>query len=368
MRKITRHTFLRHTGNTLLFMALLLGLNSPMPTSAQDEYTLPFTVGPVVVSSAPGDGEFHVGPSSQAIDFVLPVGTTIYSTKPGVVTAAEYGWNDGYGNLVQVSHHDGTVSLYAHLKDIFVVVNQPVGRTTELGETGNSGNVNPPPSAACPNCGELLHFEIRNADQSEGVDVRHLVDWVEGCPGCTNQIKGTAEGIDRQDLMLETFMHNSRAAQTASTTVLETGRSYLVSIQGTFSFFPPARWGKWEEGNATKLCYGLAEPEPLFPSPDRENGIVGADAEYNFALPVYPGGCEGGPTGSIEPTPLTNVQLSIDAEPVFEKFESTNATINPWHKYQYLIDGKGYPLIVKVSDSTTGDNYGQLKLSIELYR
>lgn len=368
MRKISRYNILRHTVNPLLFLAVTLGLFLPLPTAAQDEFTLPFAIGPVLVSAAPGEGGFHAGPSSQAIDFVLPAGTTIYSTKPGVVIAAEYGWNDGYGNLVQVRHHDGSISLYAHLREIYVKVDQPVGRTTELGQTGNSGNVNPPPSADCPNCGELLHFEIRSSDQSEGVNVQYLVEWAEGCPGCTNQVKGTAEGASRQDFMMETFQHNSAQNEGVSTTVLDSGRSYLITIQGTFSFWPPNQWGEWVDGNATHLCWGIAEQEPLFPTPEKTNGAVGADSEYHFAVPIYPSGCEGGPTDSIEPVPIGNVQISLDAGAVYQKLESTNAIFSSRHKYQYLIDGTGNPLTITISDPGRRDNYGMLTLDIELYR
>lgn len=183
----------------LLMTAVLIVFIAPTTTSAQSDMSLPFEVGPTIVSSGPGDGGFHShGPSSEAIDFDLPSGTTIYPTKPGVVKVVAYGWNDGYGNLVEIKHHDGTISIYAHLSKIFVVKDQAVGYTTELGETGNSGNVSPPPRPHCQTCGDLLHFEVRNQDENAGVNIQSLVDWTEGCPGCIDPIKGTAGGHPRQ--------------------------------------------------------------------------------------------------------------------------------------------------------------------------
>jgi murein DD-endopeptidase MepM/ murein hydrolase activator NlpD len=353
----------------LLLSAMLFVFSDPTPTVAQGDFTLPFETEAVFISSGPGEGDFHsFGPSSQALDFDLPTGTLIYPTKPGVVVWAEYGWNDGYGNLVGIQHHDGTFSIYAHMRTIFVKVDQPVGYSTVLGESGNSGNVSPPPSTACPTCGDLLHFEIRNASQSEGVNVQYLVDWSDGCPGCSSRIKGGAVGVPREQFLSETFMYNSKEKQAVSTMVLEAGRSYLISIEGTFSNWSPITWGEWLGDNAEHICWGLADQEPLIPSPGNKTGSVGSDPEYRYAVPIYPGGCEEGPSDSVDPQPSSNVQLSLDGGAVFEKFASTNATFNSRHKYQYLIEGNGQSMIIKIIDPTLGDNYGQLAVSIELYK
>jgi murein DD-endopeptidase MepM/ murein hydrolase activator NlpD len=352
----------------LLLLSVLYVSVYPLPVSAQGDYALPFKVGPINVSSAPGAGTYHsLGPSAEAIDFDLPSGTLLYPTKPGVVVEAEHGWNDGYGNLVQVMHHDGTMSIYGHMHTIFVKVDQPVGRSTVLGESGNSGNVSPPPSSACPTCGDLLHFEIRNSSQSEGVNVQYLVDWNDGCPGCSSRVKGVAVGFPRQQFLLDTFLYNSRQKRAVSTIVLEIGRSYLISIEGTFSYWPPITWGEWVEDNPEHICWGFADQEPLIPSPEGRTGPVGSDPEYQYAIPIYPGGCKEGPIDSVDPQSSSGVKLSIDGGAVFEKFASTNDTFNSQHTYQYLIEGNGQSLIIAIGDSSYGDNYGQLGVSIELF-
>ena len=211
--------------------------------------------------------------------------TTIYPTKPGVVTEAAYGWNDGYGNLVQVRHHDGTISIYAHLRGIFVKKDQPVGRSTELGESGNSGSVSPPPSPGCTSCGDHLHFEVRNPDQSAGANVQYLVDWNEGCPGCSDQIKGTAGGDPRQLFLLDSFLYYSSEKTATSTLVLDAGRTFLLTVTGTFSFWSPSQWGDWLGNNADRMCWGIAEEGPLIPSPGDRTGSVGAILNTTMPFP-----------------------------------------------------------------------------------
>ena len=348
---------------------VLIVFIDPLAAGAQGEFALPFELGSVNVSSAPGAGTYHThGPSSEAIDFDLPSGTTIYPTKPGVVTESAYGWNDGYGNLVQVRHHDGTISIYGHLMGIFVKKDQPVGRSTELGESGNSGSVSPPPSPGCTSCGDHLHFEVRNLDQSAGVNVQYLVDWNEGCPGCSDPIKGTAGGDPRQLFLLEEFLYGSNAKSGLSTMVLETEKSYIVSIEGTFSFWSPHQWGEWLGDNAKDICWGIADQEPMIPSPEKQLGSVGADPEYNYAVPIFPGGCPDGPTDSVGPQPSASVQISLDGGAVFGKIVTTNDAFNSRHKYQYLVEGTGQPLIIKILDSGYSDNYGQLQVGIEFYQ
>lgn len=56
----------------------------------------------------------------------------------------------GYGNHVYVMHPDGYLSLYAHLKEIFVKTNEKVSLDTVIGQEGTTGN----------STGIHLHIEI----------------------------------------------------------------------------------------------------------------------------------------------------------------------------------------------------------------
>ena len=91
------------------------------------------------------------GPSHLGIDISAPEGSNVYAAGAGVVTQAQSGWNYGYGNVIQIDHGNGYVTVYAHLSLINVSVCQSVGQGAVIGSSGNTGN----------SFGAHLHFEIR---------------------------------------------------------------------------------------------------------------------------------------------------------------------------------------------------------------
>jgi murein DD-endopeptidase MepM/ murein hydrolase activator NlpD len=91
------------------------------------------------------------GPGHLGIDISAPEGSSVYAAAAGVVTQAQGGWNTGYGNVIQIDHGNGYVTVYAHLSQINVGVCQSVGQGTLIGLSGNTGN----------SFGAHLHFEIR---------------------------------------------------------------------------------------------------------------------------------------------------------------------------------------------------------------
>ncbi len=91
------------------------------------------------------------GPSHLGIDISAPEGASVYAAGSGVVTMAQGGWNYGYGNVVQIDHGNGDVTVYAHLSVISVSACQSVGQGALIGLAGNTGN----------SFGAHLHFEIR---------------------------------------------------------------------------------------------------------------------------------------------------------------------------------------------------------------
>jgi murein DD-endopeptidase MepM/ murein hydrolase activator NlpD len=92
------------------------------------------------------------GPGHLGIDITAPEGSAVYAAGAGVVTMASQGlWNYGYGNVVQIDHGGGYVTVYAHLSQINVSQCQSVGQGTLIGLSGNTGN----------SFGAHLHFEIR---------------------------------------------------------------------------------------------------------------------------------------------------------------------------------------------------------------
>ncbi len=91
------------------------------------------------------------GPGHLGIDISAPEGSAVYAAGSGVVTMAQSGWNYGYGNVVQIDHGSGYVTVYAHLSQINVSQCQSVGQGTLIGLSGSTGN----------SFGAHLHFEIR---------------------------------------------------------------------------------------------------------------------------------------------------------------------------------------------------------------
>jgi murein DD-endopeptidase MepM/ murein hydrolase activator NlpD len=91
------------------------------------------------------------GPGHLALDIQANEGEPVYASGSGIVTMAQGGWNYGYGNVVQIDHGNGYVTVYAHLSVINVGVCTPVGQGAVVGAAGNTGN----------SFGAHLHFEVR---------------------------------------------------------------------------------------------------------------------------------------------------------------------------------------------------------------
>jgi len=97
------------------------------------------------------DYEFrHLG-----IDIAAGEGAPVYATDSGVVTAMG---NDesGYGNVIQIDHRNGYVTVYAHLNAIGVKMCQSVHAGERIGAAGSTGNAT----------GAHLHFEVLQDDWS----------------------------------------------------------------------------------------------------------------------------------------------------------------------------------------------------------
>ena len=89
------------------------------------------------------------GGMHEGIDLAGAMGSPIYVTADGTVTHA--GWENGYGNMVEVRHDFGMTTRYGHLSGIDVSVGQKVSRGDKIGAMGNTGR----------STGTHLHYEIR---------------------------------------------------------------------------------------------------------------------------------------------------------------------------------------------------------------
>lgn len=103
-------------------------------------------------------GRMHKG-----IDIAAPVGTPIVAAAAGKVVTS--GWNDGgYGNLVEIEHSDGSVTLYAHNSRLLVKVGQQVRQGQQIAEMGSTGFSTGPHS----------HFEVHLPGRGAVNPIAHL--------------------------------------------------------------------------------------------------------------------------------------------------------------------------------------------------
>ena len=113
----------------------------------------------------PFDGSrttFHWG-----LDFPASPGTPVRATRAGKVIVANapiqgstYGWgNSAFGNYIALVHDDGMITMYCHLKNVYVSVGQYVNQGEVIGGVGSTGS----------STGPHLHYQVSVGDQ-DGVD------------------------------------------------------------------------------------------------------------------------------------------------------------------------------------------------------
>jgi murein DD-endopeptidase MepM/ murein hydrolase activator NlpD len=93
-------------------------------------------------------------PGHYAVDIQQKGGGPIFASEAGTVIRADIGWNGGYGNVIEVDHGNGLITLYAHNKELYVKVGDAVARGQEVAYMGNTGRV-------YGKTGIHTHFEVR---------------------------------------------------------------------------------------------------------------------------------------------------------------------------------------------------------------
>ena len=152
---------------------------------------------------------------------------------------------------------------------------------------------------------------------------------------------GTGAGVIVESLFLTTPVGSITSA-----TTLQSGREYVITVQGTYS--------KWN----LALGAGSPQADAMFPSSvaGRVSTQVGLDAECEFAHPAGP--------GTIGHVTIFEMNLGsgfAHVEPVGGPFGAPQ----PNFFYTYNVTGQGATATFRVNDAPLADNYGKLLITIQ---
>jgi murein DD-endopeptidase MepM/ murein hydrolase activator NlpD len=154
-------------------LAALEALEKTLPVSAPlAHYDIGSPFGPRV-DPFNGRPSFHTG-----IDMDAPYSSPVYATAPGTVIYA--GWLGDYGQVVEIDHGLGIVTLYAHLRRYLVSVGQNVTAQAEIGLVGTTGR----------STGPHVHYEVRVDGQPQ--DPEKFLDLARLLPAASRQLTPAA--------------------------------------------------------------------------------------------------------------------------------------------------------------------------------
>jgi murein DD-endopeptidase MepM/ murein hydrolase activator NlpD len=121
------------------------------------------------------------------VDYGAPAGTPVRAVAHGTVSFA--GWQNGYGNVVEVEHGNGKSTLYAHLSRVDVRKGQRIDQGSRVGAVGATGWAT----------GPHLHFEFKvRGEQVNPVVMARSSEAVELSPAARQRFAGVARQIRGQ--------------------------------------------------------------------------------------------------------------------------------------------------------------------------
>lgn len=220
-------------------------------------FRLPFVGSGTINLGSP----YHIGTSSEALDFGLAYGQELYAAGDGEVIRASYGWNDGYGNLVKIRHNNGYISMYAHLSNIAVFVGDDVKIGQFIGNVGNTGEVWPEPTSVNPQEGKHLHFEIRNT-YNQSIDITGL-SWINGSQAYGPFIEEKIETID--------ISSKNRSGE--KFVAPQTGRYRITLIGGAYTAWSEEHERNWKESGIGNKFEGWKTKVSIYINKAGEFGI-----------------------------------------------------------------------------------------------
>jgi murein DD-endopeptidase MepM/ murein hydrolase activator NlpD len=135
----------------------------------------------------------------KGIDYAAPKGTPIRSVGAGTVEFA--GWQNGYGNAVEVRHNNGKSTFYAHMSRVDVRRGQRIEQGQNLGAVGSTGW----------STGPHLHFEFRvNGQHHDPRTLLKSAETVALAPLLKPAFEVHAQGVQTQ-LRIAGSMRGQRA-------------------------------------------------------------------------------------------------------------------------------------------------------------
>ena len=123
----------------------------------------------------------------KGVDFGAPMGTPIRAVGDGVVDFA--GWQNGYGNVVEIRHSAQRSTLYAHMSRIDVKRGEKVEQGEHIGAVGMTGWAT----------GPHVHFEVKiNGEQQDPMLVAKTSETLTLTPGQKAQFAARVAGLKTQ--------------------------------------------------------------------------------------------------------------------------------------------------------------------------
>lgn len=138
----------------------------------------------------------------KGVDYSAPRGTPVRAVGDGIVDFA--GWQNGYGNVVEVRHSNNRSTLYAHLSQIDVKRGQRIDQGTRIGAVGATGWAT----------GPHLHFEFKVAgEQRNPMQIAQSSEAIELAPASKARFAEAAKVFKSQLEAAETIASSGAYAE-----------------------------------------------------------------------------------------------------------------------------------------------------------
>ncbi len=123
----------------------------------------------------------------KGVDYGAPKGTPVRAVGDGIVEFA--GWQNGYGNVVEIRHSNNRATVYAHLSRIDVKRGQRIEQGVHVGAVGATGWAT----------GPHLHFEFKVAGvQHNPISIAQSSEAIELAPAAKARFLEVAQSVKGQ--------------------------------------------------------------------------------------------------------------------------------------------------------------------------